>query len=67
MNGMVDFVSSFHLFMNNQMSKKEEEPSDKVGSSHDLHNKEKPKYKKKPLTAIFKMNSDEKKKYAKKK
>ena len=67
MNGMIDFVANFNLFMS---SDEPEKPEDSVESGdnqdHNLHDKEKPKYRKKTLNKIFRMNENEKKRYSKK-
>lgn len=68
MNGMIDFVSNFHLFMNSDEPEKSGDSVDNVDNQeHDLYNREKPKYKKKPLNKIFRMEEKEKKKYSNKK
>lgn len=67
MNSMVDFVSNFNLFMNPSEPEQEEQPQQKDTTDHNLHDREKPKYKKKPLKQIFRMNENEIKKYSRKK
>ena len=68
MNGMVDFVANFNLFMSSDEPEKTEDSVESVDNQeHDLYNKEKPKYKKKPLKQIFRMNEKEIKKYSNKK
>ena len=66
MESMENFVSSFNLFMSND----EPEKSQDIvvdAQEHNLSQREKPKYKKKPLKQIFRMNEKEMKKYSKKK
>tara|TARA_E500000318_G_scaffold93107_1_gene92057 strand:+ start:237 stop:461 length:225 start_codon:yes stop_codon:yes gene_type:complete len=69
MNGMIDFVSNFNLFMSSNDEPENTEDSVDRGDNqdHDLYNREKPKYKKKPLKQIFRMNEKESKKYSIKK
>lgn len=68
MNGMIDFVSNFKLFISNDEPENSEDSVESVDNQdHDLYNREKPKYRKKPLKQIFRMNENEKKKYSNKK
>ncbi len=58
MNGMIDFVSNYHLFMNGEEEKEEEKTQEvelQESNSLDLYNKEKPTFRKKPLKQIFNM------------
>jgi hypothetical protein len=58
MNSMIDFVSSYHLFMNGEEEKEKEKPQEvelQENNEMDLYNKEKPKFRKKPLKQIFNM------------
>ena len=64
MNAMVDFVANFNLFMN-----KDEEQKQSVDTienlnnqDHDLYNKEKPNFRKKPLNQIFNIKKQKPKK-----
>lgn len=68
MNGMIDFVANFNLFMSKDEPENIEDSVESVDNQdHDLYNREKPKYKKKPLKQIFRMNDKESKKYSIKK
>ena len=54
MNSMIDFVNSYHLFMNNDKEdEKEEVLQVEENNAMDLYNKDKPKFRKKPLKQIF--------------
>jgi hypothetical protein len=64
---MENFVSSFNLFMSNDEPEKSQESVEVDNQDHNLSQREKPKYKKKPLKQIFRMNEKEMKKYSKKK
>tara|TARA_R110001606_G_scaffold84065_3_gene191571 strand:+ start:401 stop:598 length:198 start_codon:yes stop_codon:yes gene_type:complete len=65
MESMENFVSSFNLFMSIEPEKTQDIVVDT--QDHNLSHREKPKYKKKPLKQIFRMNEKEMKKYSKKK
>ena len=68
MNGMIDFVANFNLFMSKDEPEKSEDSVDSVDNQdHNLYNRDKPNYKKKPLKQIFRMNENESNKYSNKK
>lgn len=57
MNGMVDFVMNYHLFMNKdeeEETKKEEKPQPSQPPPN-LYSKSEPKYRKKKMNQIFVM------------
>jgi hypothetical protein len=65
MNSMIDFVSSYHLFMNNdEQEKKEKSEQIELQEKNEinLYSKEQPKYKKKPLHKIFNLENQKLKK-----
>ena len=67
MNGMVDFVSNFNLFLSNKEEQVNEEIIENENmEDRDFHNREKPKTKKKPLNKIFRMDEKKNKKKNKK-
>ena len=63
---MENFVTNFNLFMSNDEPEKSQDIVLDT-QEHNLSQREKPKYKKKPLKQIFRMNEKEMKKYSKKK
>ena len=67
MNGSIDYVASFNSFMNENEKEKEPCECEVEEVEHNLYNKEKPKYRKKALTTIFRMDNKEKNKYSSKK
>jgi len=70
MNDMVDYVAKFNNFMSIDEEDKPQEivEVDSIDTQdHDLYNREKPKYKKKNLKQIFRMNETETKRYSNKK
>ena len=62
---MENFVTNFNLFMSIEPEKSQDIVVD--AQDHNLSQRETPKYKKKPLKQIFRMNEKEMKKYSKKK
>tara|TARA_R110000803_G_scaffold127768_1_gene195166 strand:+ start:178 stop:384 length:207 start_codon:yes stop_codon:yes gene_type:complete len=67
MNDMENFVAKFNNFMSIDEEEKLQEIVEVNSQDHDLHNREKPKYKKKPLKQIFRMNETQTKRYSNKK
>tara|TARA_R110002110_G_scaffold210830_1_gene423376 strand:- start:373 stop:579 length:207 start_codon:yes stop_codon:yes gene_type:complete len=64
MNDMENFVAKFNNFMSIDEEDKPQEIVEVDTQDHDLQNREKPKYKKKQLKQIFRMNETETKRYS---
>ena len=64
MNAMVDFVANFNLFMNKDQEQKQSVDTieNLNNQDHDLYNKEKPNFRKKPLNQIFNIKKQNPKK-----